>query len=354
MLQKFGLPALALVALCFAVYHVVTANQTPPKLEPPVTPARTPYGKGVSGAGLVEPETENISIGSHLSGIVETVFVKVGDRVQSGQPLFQLDSRAIQAELAVRQAALRAAQVQLDKLRAMPRPSERPSFEARVREAKANWLDKLDLLNRARRLYASRANSEEERVRAEQAEQVAREQLRKAEADLALFNEGAWKPDVQIAEAAVAQQKAMVQQTQTELERLKVLAPQLPVSEMEVLQINIRPGEFVHTLGGTAFIVLGSTRRLYVRVDIDEHDIHRFNPEAPAKAMLRGDPKQEFPLSFVRIEPYVIPKKSLTGQNTERVDTRVLQVIYALGPGPRKLFVGQQVDVYIEDAAHKD
>ncbi|MFQ3593472.1 MAG: biotin/lipoyl-binding protein, partial [Gemmataceae bacterium] len=169
MLQKFELPALALVALCFAVYHVVTANQTPPKLEPPVTPARTPYGKGVSGAGLVEPETENISIGSHLSGIVETVFVKVGDRVQSGQPLFQLDSRAIQAELAVRQAALRAAQVQLDKLRAMPRPSERPSFEARVREAKANWLDKLDLLNRARRLYASRANSEEERVRAEQA-----------------------------------------------------------------------------------------------------------------------------------------------------------------------------------------
>ena len=44
---------------------------------------------------------------------------------------------------------------------------------------------------------------------------------------------------------------------------------------------------------------------------------------------MRGDPHHEFALSFVRVEPYVVPKKSLTGDNTERVDTRVLQVIYA-------------------------
>ena len=354
MVRKFGLPALAIAALCFAVYHVVTANQTPPKLQPPVTPARTPYGKGVSGAGIVEPETENISIGSHLSGVVDSVHVKVGDRVQSGQLLFQLDPRALEAELEVRRAALGAAVAQRDKLKAMPRASERPPLEARVREAKANWVDKVDSLNRARRLYASRANSEEERIRAEQAEQMSREQLRKAEADLALFNEGAWKPDLLISEAAVTQQQAMVRQTQTELDRLKIVAPRLPVSEMEVLQINVRPGEFVHAVGGTSYIVLGSTRRLYVRVDIDEHDIHRLETRAPAKAMLRGDPKQEFPLTLVRIEPYVIPKKSLTGDNTERVDTRVLQVLYALGTGPRKLYVGQQVDVYIEDTAQKD
>ena len=58
-------------------------------------------------------------------------------------------------------------------------------------------------------------------------------------------------------------------------------------------------------------------------------------------------------LMFVRVEPYVIPKKSLTGESTERVDTRVLQVIYALDPSFRTLYVGQQVDVFIaaEDAA---
>jgi hypothetical protein len=44
----------------------------------------------------------------------------------------------------------------------------------------------------------------------------------------------------------------------------------------------------------------------------------------------------------------VIPKKSLTGGSTERVDTRVLQVIYQFDPPNRPLYVGQQVDVYIE------
>jgi multidrug efflux pump subunit AcrA (membrane-fusion protein) len=354
MLQKFGLPAFAVGALCFALYHVVTANQNPPKLEPPVTPARSPYGKGVSAAGIVEPETENISVGTHLPGIVDKVCVKVGDKVMAGQPLFRLDRRQLEAERMVRQAALQAAEAQLAKLQAMPRPSERPPLEARLRETRANLADKVDAANRARRLYASRANSEEERIRAEQAEQVAREQFRKAEADLQLFDEGAWKPDLVIAQASVAQQKAMLEQTATELDRLCVQVPALPVSQMEVLQVNVRPGEFVNALGGTAYIVLGSTQRLHVRVDIDEHDIHRFDPAAVAKAMLRGDPKQEYPLSFVRVEPYVVPKRSLTGDNTERVDTRVLQVIYALGSGPRPLFVGQQVDVYIEDAVKKD
>ena len=60
------------------------------------------------------------------------------------------------------------------------------------------------------------------------------------------------------------------------------------------------------------------------------------------------EPSQTFGLRFVREEPYVIPKKSLTGDNTERVDTRVLQAIYAVEGAKRQLYVGQQVDVFIE------
>ena len=67
-----------------------------------------------------------------------------------------------------------------------------------------------------------------------------------------------------------------------------------------------------------------------MRVDVDENDIPRFRPATPAVARLRGDPRREYRLRFVRVEPYVVPKKSLTGDSTERVDTRVLQVIYAL------------------------
>ena len=86
-----------------------------------------------------------------------------------------------------------------------------------------------------------------------------------------------------------------------------------------------------------------------MRVDIDEHDIPRFRPAAGAGHAARR-PERRFRLKFVRVEPYVIPKKSLTGDNTERVDTRVLQVIYAMEPTSRRVR-RQQMDVFIDGEA---
>jgi HlyD family secretion protein len=101
-------------------------------------------------------------------------------------------------------------------------------------------------------------------------------------------------------------------------------------------------------------VILGDIDKLHVRVDIDEYDIARLDPEAAATAYPRGNLQERYPLDFVRVEPFVVPKKSLTGDTTERVDTRVLQVIYSFDPtGRPPLFVGQQVDVYIDAASGK-
>jgi len=116
----------------------------------------------------------------------------------------------------------------------------------------------------------------------------------------------------------------------------------------EVLQVNVRPGEFVATTGTQNLIVLGNTQQLHIRVDIDENDIPRLRPDAAAVAMLKGRSDETFPLNFVRVNPFVIPKKSLTGESTERVDTRVLQVIYAVQTKQRTLYAGQQLDVFID------
>ncbi|HUY91203.1 MAG TPA: HlyD family efflux transporter periplasmic adaptor subunit [Pirellulales bacterium] len=116
----------------------------------------------------------------------------------------------------------------------------------------------------------------------------------------------------------------------------------------DVLQVNVRPGEFVGAPASQALIVLGDVERLHARVDIDEHDIPRFTPGAPAVAILRGLPDNQFKPEFVRVEPFVAPKKSLTGNNTVRVDTRVLQAIYAIEAHDQPLYVGQQLDVFIQ------
>jgi hypothetical protein len=76
---------------------------------------------------------------------------------------------------------------------------------------------------------------------------------------------------------------------------------------------------------------------LHVRVDFDEFDIPRFRLDAPARAiLLQGHPGEKLPLTFVRVEPYVVPKRSLTGGRTERADTRLLQVIYSIDTRERR------------------
>ena len=67
-----------------------------------------------------------------------------------------------------------------------------------------------------------------------------------------------------------------------------------------------------------------------------------------AVGRLRGNADLKTPLVFVRFEPFVVPKRSLTGDSTERVDTRVLQVIYRVERDDLPLFVGEQLDVFVD------
>ena len=98
-------------------------------------------------------------------------------------------------------------------------------------------------------------------------------------------------------------------------------------------------------------MLLGDATRLHVRVDIDENDAWRVRPGASAMAFVRGNPDLNTRLQFERFEPYVVPKMSLTGQSTERTDTRVLQAIYSFDPVALPVYVGQQMDVFIEAPA---
>jgi HlyD family secretion protein len=348
---KYGLPLVAAAMLVFSIYHVVRAQQQPPPASPPIEPARTPFGRTVAGSGIVEAETENISIGSPLPGVVLEAYVpveKVGQIVKKGDPLVLVDDRALKAQLKYQEANRAAALAQLRKLELQPRPEEVPPSAAAVEVAQANQAIQGDTADRNRVLYGRKAISEQEYRQSILAEQMARRQTVQAEANLKLLKAGAWDPDKAIARANVALAEAQIEQTKTDLERTLVRAP----VDGKVLQVNVRPGEYVGAPPSQALVVLGSCARVHVRVDIDEHDIPRayrlFETRIPAYASPRGDPSQRIPLTFVRVEPYVVAKKSLTGDNTERVDTRVLQVIYRVNRDEPSLFVGMQVDVFLD------
>lgn len=340
-------PLLSASLLGLAIYHVVSASQTLPAPLPPAEPARTPFGLTIAGAGIVEPETENIAIGSALAGVVLEVNVpvdQVGKQVKIGDPLFRVDDRHLQAQIGALQASLASAEAQLARLERQPRPEEVPPSEAQVATAEANLRQTKDLYERDERLRASGSVSQQDIYKDQQAMAAALAQVAQAKANLALLKAGAWDADKRVARAAVDLAAAQLQQTRVEIERAQVRAPVAG----KVLQVNVRPGEYVGNQPGQALIVLGSSRQLHVRADIDERDVDRFRPGLPAKAVTRGAAHRSIPLRFVRVEPYIIPKKSLTGDNTERVDTRVLQVIYAIEGGDQPVYVGQQLDVFID------
>jgi multidrug resistance efflux pump len=174
--------------------------------------------------------------------------------------------------------------------------------------------------------------------------QGARATLAKAEADLAKLRAGAWREDIDVQRAAVDQAESQLQNIKIMLDRLIVRAP----VDGGILQVNVRPGQFAALAWKEPMIVLGEVNRLHIRVDIDENDLYRFREGVSAWANIKGRREPKFPLEFVRVEPYVIPKKSLTGDNTERVDTRALQVLYALpSQAPAKVYVGQQMEVFL-------
>ena len=299
MFRKRILPLLALIGIGFGIYAAMLSSRVTAPARPVTEAPQPPYPHFAAGAGIVEANTENISIGTQVAGIVSKIYVKVGDKVKAGDPLFTIDERAQRAEVKTREAALQIAEAQLANAR----------YELQIAEG----------------LTGKLVMSVEER-------------------DLRRYTM------LQI-QAQVAQAKAELASAQTDLERLTTTAP----VDGEVLQLKVHLGEFAQTgVLDPPLLMLGNVDPLCVRVDFDETEAWRVRPNAEAIGYLRGNQAINTPLKLVRFEPYVLPKKSLTGDSTERVDTRVLQVIYALERPGLPIHVGQQMDIFVEAPAHDE
>lgn len=284
----------ALIGMAYAGLMVVRLAAQDPIPQPPYAPPSNPFKHAVAAAGIVEAQGENIALGVPVAGLVTSVNVRVWDTVTPGQPLLVLDDRELRAALIGQRANVVVAEATAARLRGQ--------------------------LTRLENVGDSRA--------------ITREELETRRSDVA------------VAEAQLIAARAAVAQTEALLERLVVRAPRAAT----VLQVNTRPGEFVTPGASRSPLVLGDLSYLQVRADVDEQVAPRVRTNMQAIGYLKGDTKRPIALEFVRVEPYIVPKTSLTGSSVERVDTRVLQIIYRF---PRTaetgIYVGQQLDLYLEE-----
>jgi RND family efflux transporter MFP subunit len=308
MITRYILPLISIAGMVFAVVFVSAANRPTPATLPVADPAQAPFTSYIAGAGLVEASTENINIGTPVAGVVMVRDHWIGEHVNAGDPLFRIDARDQEAELKVRQAALVSAQANV------------AVQEAAAKDAELQW-------DKARQMTDMKAMSQEEHDRRQNAALGAEARLKQAQAD-------------------VISAQASIDATNIELERRIVRAP----VNGTVMQCKIHVGEYAPAgQVSPALMMIGGTDQLNVRVDIDENDAWRMEQDRPAVAFIKGNRDISTKLKFERIEPYVVPKQSLTGDSSERVDTRVLQAIFSFDPKSMKnVYVGQQMDVFIE------
>ncbi|MFN0205601.1 MAG: HlyD family secretion protein [Planctomycetota bacterium] len=352
MLRTYILSAVALAGFSFAVFMSQQTNATTPVAQPAGTPASSPFDNTIAGAGIVESRNENISIGTPVAGIVTDVFVKVGQTVESGAPLFVIDNRTQTALLGVKRAALESARQKLQRLQNWPRKEDIESARARASEMESSLSEVKNYLQTAEAVHTKLPGSigAEEIIKRRSAVEVAAARVDESRAQLSLLTAGAWSHDIEVIKSEIALAEAETRAVEAEIDKSIVRAP----IAGEILKVNIRKGEYAQTGGGAeSLMMIGDVSKLHVRVDIDESDIWRFRGDCPATALVRGNAKINTPLTYVRAESYVIPKISLTGESSERVDTRVLQVIYQFDRGTLPIFVGVQVDVFINIGAQK-
>lgn len=303
-MRRYLLPLLAIAGAIFGLLMVFKTQKTVPV--PPILfpPAKSPYEYSIAGAGIIEASSQNISIGSPFNEVIKKIYVEEGDKVQANDPLFELDLRNFEAELAAAKAQLAVAEIDLENQK------KQYSFYQRLKDTRAVTEQSMQLT------YYSMLQAEE---------------------------------NVKVA-------KANVDVIATNIERSIIRAP----IDGEILQVNIHVGEIAPvipfissqstwlTAANGTLILMGAVNPLQVRVDIDENEAWRFKAGSVATAFVRGNSRINFPLQFVKIEPYIIPKSSFTGETIERVDTRVLQVLYQFERGDLPVYAGQILDIFIE------
>ncbi len=330
------------------------------KTQPPVfEPVRNPYDTAIYANGIVESAQANganVNIFPEVSGPVTQILVREGEAVAAGAPLFVIDDIVQRPTTEQLRAQSEAALVALQALKALPRPEVLAVAKAQVVVASAALKTARDQFDKRLETYKIDPKSISKDVF-----DTAKNSLNQAIAgfDLAqkqydLVRIGAWSFDVLSQEKQVVALQEAYQSAKGLLAKYTVRAQSTGV----VLAVNAAVGSTASTQGiydsyteglKPAVVMSGPQSRLAIRCYVDEILISRLPDAAHIRAemAIRGT-THRVPLEFVRIQPYVSPKIALSNQRQERVDLRVLPVIFRFEtknvPG---IYPGQLADVFI-------
>ncbi len=332
-----------------------------PPLPPAFDPASNPYASAIYAEGIVESTQtsgENINMYPEVPGTVKAILVSEGQEVRKGTPLLLIDDSVQRATTEQQKSSAEASHAILEELKAEPRKENLDVTEAQVVSAQAALKTAEDELNKQQAAYQmdARSISKDALDNAINAAAVARTNLEVAQKQRDLTKAGAWIFDIRSQERQYNALEKSYRSSSALLAKYTLRAP----TDGVVLSIATMVGNYVspqgayesYTQGMSPVLVLGTPQtNLHVRCYIDEILVPRLPPPSKIKAQMsvRGS-NVKVPLDYVRVQPLVSPKIELSDQRQERVDVRVLPIIFKIEkPKDLNLYPGELVDVYIAD-----
>jgi HlyD family secretion protein len=347
------------IGFLLAVISAFIFSRTPKPQPPLFTPAANPYAQGIYSNGIIESEQaqgQNINIYPEVAGPITRILVSEGQKVRKGDALLTIDDSVQRATAEQQQAQADAAHAMWRELKAQPRPENLAVSSAQVENARATLKNARDQLAKEQRSYEMdpKSVSADAVDNARNAEHIAATNLKVTQRQYQLTRAGAWVYDIQNAERTYTALQKSSEASAALLAKYTLRAP----ADGVVLALQSSVGSYVsqqgaydsYTQGFGPLVVMGLPQtRLQVRAYVDEILVHELPAPDKIKAemFIRGT-TAHVPLTFVRIQPYISPKIELSDQRQERVDLRVLPLIFRFeNPRGLNLYPGQLVDVYV-------
>ena len=326
---------------------------------PAFAPVNSPYTTAIYANGIIESDQNggsNVNIYPEFAGSITAVYVHEGQHVALGTPLLKIDDSVQRATAEQLRLQMDAAQALLNELKAQPRPEALDIAKAQVQLAESNLKVAKDQYDKRRASYDLDPKSISKDVldTADNSMHQAAAALDVARKQLALTQAGAWTYDIQNQQKQVDSLQQSWRAAAASLDKFVIKARAAGV----VMSVNAAVGSSVTSQGafdantqgyGPLIVMSSGQNTLAVRCFVDEILVSKLPPpdRIVAQMSLRGT-DVKVPLEFVRVQPYVSPKIQLSDQRSERVDLRVLPVIFRFKmTSPTMAYPGQLVDVYI-------
>jgi multidrug efflux pump subunit AcrA (membrane-fusion protein) len=233
-----------------------------------------------------------VKIGARATGKVDKMHVKVGDRVQAGQLIAQIDDRETVKSIDQQRAALQVARNTLDQIKL--------TYPEKIREAEANFTYARLAFEREKALIEKEYTTKDALEKAESQFQATEATLKRLKDEYATQQK--------IAAATVRETRAQLEQEEIRLTYARIYSPIPGI----ISDVTAQEGEtIVAGLQVANLVTVLDPSRLEMWIYIDETDIGRAKTGQKVEYTVDTYPERTFYGTIKKINPQPVVKENI-------------------------------------------